>query len=70
MCPLLGNRPDLDEIGHGGAVDGLTSTEPSGLSMGFRTHSVAVEVSPSAAPDRPRLTTGNTDEEDDHGNSI
>jgi anaerobic dimethyl sulfoxide reductase subunit A len=63
VCLLQGNWPDLDENGidHGGAVNILTSTEPTRPSMGSRTHSVAVEVNPSAVPDRIRLTTDNTD---------
>ncbi|MEE9185352.1 MAG: molybdopterin dinucleotide binding domain-containing protein [Acidimicrobiia bacterium] len=63
VCLLQGNWPDLDENGidHGGAVNILTSTEPSRPSMGSRTHSVAVEVNQSAVPDRIRLTTDNTD---------
>ncbi len=52
VCLLQGNWPDIDENGidHGGAVNILTSTEPTRPSMGSRTHSVAVEVNPSAVP--------------------
>ncbi len=47
VCLLQGNWPDLDGTGidHCGAVNILTSTEPTRPSMGSRTHSVAVEVS-------------------------
>ncbi len=62
VCLLQGNWPDFCENGidHGGAINILTSTEPSRPSMGSRTHSVAVEVNPSAVPERIRLTTDNT----------
>ena len=53
VCLGQGNWPDLDATGidHGGAVNILTSTEPTRPSMGSRTHSVVVEVTPGAAAD-------------------